>query len=160
MPGFIYSHASLHQRLRGTDDFSAIRMAADCPERIRAENEEEILQYSVKIFKRASELQPLRSMASSPWQPITPLPFSEGAGAVPDWLFPSGTVRTLVLEIEGYFSDCVLFIDEAYFTRDGVFNTHNLHMWQNDNPQATQCIRATTNTSLVLMCGQVLSIFF
>ena len=46
-------------------------------------------------------------------------------------------VNFLRKEIEvGYFSKRVLFKDEAYFTRESVFNTHNLNMWQNYNPLA------------------------
>ena len=33
-----------------------------------------------------------------------------------------------------HFSKYVLFTDEAYFTRDGVFNYHNNHNWQQNNP--------------------------
>ena len=32
------------------------------------------------------------------------------------------------------FSKLILFTDEAYFTRDGVFNMHNNHNWDRINP--------------------------
>lgn len=32
------------------------------------------------------------------------------------------------------FPKYVLFTDEATFTRGGVFNTHNFHMWQKEDP--------------------------
>lgn len=34
------------------------------------------------------------------------------------------------------FVDCVLFSDEASFTREGIFNTRNNHIWANENPHA------------------------
>ena len=39
--------------------------------------------------------------------------------------------------IEGNLSERVLFADEAHFTRDGIFNTHNFHHWAADNPHGT-----------------------
>ena len=35
------------------------------------------------------------------------------------------------------FSSLVLFTDEASFTRTGMFNTHNSHVWSQDNTHAT-----------------------
>lgn len=34
------------------------------------------------------------------------------------------------------FLNSVLWTDEAQFTRSGVFNSHNFHMWMEDNPHA------------------------
>lgn len=34
------------------------------------------------------------------------------------------------------FSRCVLWTDEAGFTREGTFNTHNTHVWCDENPHA------------------------
>jgi hypothetical protein len=34
------------------------------------------------------------------------------------------------------FSHNILWTDEACFTRDGVFNVHNSHLWARDNPHA------------------------
>jgi len=36
-------------------------------------------------------------------------------------------------ELHGY----ILFTDESQFNRDGVNNTHNSHMWADENPHAT-----------------------
>ena len=41
----------------------------------------------------------------------------------------------------------ILFTDEAQFNRDGVNNTHNSHVWADENPHAT------LNNVLVSMCG-------
>lgn len=34
------------------------------------------------------------------------------------------------------FSGIILFTDEAGFTRDGIINSHNLHIWAEENPRA------------------------
>ena len=31
----------------------------------------------------------------------------------------------------------ILFTDEAHFTRNGVHNTRNFHLWECDNPRGT-----------------------
>lgn len=38
--------------------------------------------------------------------------------------------------IDNNFAEKVLWTDEAIFTRDGVFNCHNLHEWAVENPHA------------------------
>jgi hypothetical protein len=30
----------------------------------------------------------------------------------------------------------ILFTDEAVFTKDGIFNQHNSHLWSEENPHA------------------------
>jgi hypothetical protein len=39
---------------------------------------------------------------------------------------------------EPNFLNCELWTDEAGFTRDGVMNLHNLHIWAEENPHPTQ----------------------
>lgn len=42
-------------------------------------------------------------------------------------------------DIEQYnFLKNILWTDESLFTRDGIFNTHNLHLWAEQNPKATR----------------------
>lgn len=42
-------------------------------------------------------------------------------------------------DIEQYhFFKKILWTDEAIFTRQGIFNTHNMHMWAEENPSATK----------------------
>lgn len=36
------------------------------------------------------------------------------------------------------FPGLVLFTDEATFSQEGVFNTHNLHLWAQENPRKTR----------------------
>ena len=35
------------------------------------------------------------------------------------------------------FPEVVLFTDEAHFTRDCMYNSHNSHVWSDENPHAT-----------------------
>ena len=47
------------------------------------------------------------------------------------WNFASGSMAV---------NSCIvtsLFTDEAQFNRDGVNNTHNSHVWADENPHAT-----------------------
>lgn len=44
--------------------------------------------------------------------------------------------------VQPQFAASVLFTDEATFTRDGMFNTHNEHVWATSNPHATR-VRCT-----------------
>ncbi|GFU40957.1 uncharacterized protein TNCV_4645371 [Trichonephila clavipes] len=37
-----------------------------------------------------------------------------------------------------HFASSVLFCDETTFSREGVFNTHNAHMWALNNPHSTR----------------------
>lgn len=39
-------------------------------------------------------------------------------------------------EADESFASRVLFTDEAFFNRDGVFNIHNCHYWTTENPHA------------------------
>lgn len=36
------------------------------------------------------------------------------------------------------FPSRVMFSDESLFTREGVFNSHNMHLWDDENPSATR----------------------
>jgi hypothetical protein len=36
------------------------------------------------------------------------------------------------------FLEHILWLDEAAFTREGVFNSHNSHLWVQHNPHATR----------------------
>ena len=40
------------------------------------------------------------------------------------------------------FLNCILFTDEAEFTRNAIFNSHNIHIiWSDENPHARQEVR-------------------
>lgn len=36
------------------------------------------------------------------------------------------------------FPSRVIFSDESLFTREGIFNSHNMHLWSDENPRATR----------------------
>ena len=52
-----------------------------------------------------------------------------------------------------FFPEKMLFSDEAFFTREGIFNTHNAHMWAEENPHATQRRAAQTRFSVIVWVG-------
>ena len=47
----------------------------------------------------------------------------------------------------------VLFSDDAPFTREGIFNTHNAHMWAEENSHAIQCHVAQIRFSINVWAG-------
>jgi hypothetical protein len=47
----------------------------------------------------------------------------------------------------------ILFSDEAQFTRDGVYNTHNSHVWAEINPHATVETNFQHRFSVNVCCG-------
>ncbi|KAJ8954712.1 hypothetical protein NQ318_011405 [Aromia moschata] len=49
----------------------------------------------------------------------------------------------------------VLFTDEAGFTKTGVFNMHNTHVWCDENPHAYRNFRDQRNFSVNVWCGIV-----
>ncbi|GFV24948.1 uncharacterized protein TNCV_884141 [Trichonephila clavipes] len=49
----------------------------------------------------------------------------------------------------------VLFTDEASFSREGIFNTHNSHLWAAANPHVT-CTRAAQDRFLVNVWAGIL----
>jgi hypothetical protein len=53
------------------------------------------------------------------------------------------------------FNVCVLFTDEAMFTRDGVFNYHNEHVGARQNPHATRESHFQRKFSLNVWAGIV-----
>lgn len=49
----------------------------------------------------------------------------------------------------------ILFTDEATFTRDGINNTHNSHVWSDENPHATVESNFQHKFSVNVWCGMV-----
>ena len=47
----------------------------------------------------------------------------------------------------------IMFCDEAQFTRDGVNNSHNLHVWADNNPRATIESNFQHRFSVNVWCG-------
>lgn len=53
------------------------------------------------------------------------------------------------------FPSYIMFTDEATFTREGVFNSHNTHMWSEENPHATRTHAAQQRFSVNVWAGIV-----
>lgn len=51
------------------------------------------------------------------------------------------------------FSSNILFTDEATFTRYGIFNSHNMHTWADENPHVTWRGSYQHRFSLNVWCG-------
>jgi len=49
----------------------------------------------------------------------------------------------------------LLFTDEAMFTRNGIFNFHNVHIWAHENPHTIQEARHQTTFSINVWAGIV-----
>jgi hypothetical protein len=47
----------------------------------------------------------------------------------------------------------VFVANEATFTEDGVFNSHNMHMWKQENPHVTSIRAHELRFSLNVWCG-------
>lgn len=54
---------------------------------------------------------------------------------------------------EPIFPRSVLWTDEACFTRDGYFNTHNSHIWSEENPHAIQRLHHQWKFSVNIWAG-------
>jgi len=47
----------------------------------------------------------------------------------------------------------ILYTDEASFTRDGINNSRNSHMWSHDNPHGTSVTKFPKRFSVKIRCG-------
>lgn len=54
-----------------------------------------------------------------------------------------------------HFASSVLFCDEATFSREGMFNTHNAHMWALTNPHSTRPRAAQQRFTVNMWAGIV-----
>jgi hypothetical protein len=136
---------NLHRRLRETGRFSANRVNAGRPRRIRLDVEEEVLEHfhhNPRTSTRAAAVALGIRDHSAVWRVLNenhlhPFHFQRVQGLVPADYRPRERFAQWFLNKEleqANFSEHVLFTDEAFFNRDGVFNVHNNHEWQLDNP--------------------------
>ncbi|GFW91037.1 DUF4817 domain-containing protein [Trichonephila clavipes] len=65
------------------------------------------------------------------------------------------TVVLAVTNCKSFFEASVLFTDEASFSREGIFNTHNSHSWAAANPHVTRT-RAAQDRFLVNVWADIL----
>ena len=59
------------------------------------------------------------------------------------------------VERDDVFLKHVLFTDKATFTSDGIFNTHNMHSWQEENPREVHRFRYQHRFSVNVWAGIV-----
>jgi hypothetical protein len=55
--------------------------------------------------------------------------------------------------VDPHFAGSVLVTDKATFTQDEIFNCHNMHMWEQENPHATSVRAHQQRFSLNVWCG-------
>lgn len=137
----------LHQQLRDTGTFDGNRrhVGGPHPQRAHADDEERILQHfetnprtstraaagALGIRSHSRVWQSLHDNGMHPYhfqrvQELTPADFN------PRERFAHWFLNKYQEDNE--FPKYVLFTDESTFTRSGIVNTHNFHMWQNENP--------------------------
>ena len=52
-----------------------------------------------------------------------------------------------------YFLNRILWSDECTFTREGMFNSHNYHLWAEENPHATRQAKFQTRWNINVWAG-------
>lgn len=77
-------------------------------------------------------------------------------------LYPGDQARRIAFcrwflrhELHPNFTWCILFTDESEFTRDGINNFHNQHIWDYENPHATVQSRLQRRFSVNVWAGIV-----
>jgi hypothetical protein len=55
--------------------------------------------------------------------------------------------------IDPHFASNVLVTNEATFSQDAIFNCHNMHMWNQENPHVTSVQAHQQRFSLNVWCG-------
>lgn len=139
---------AIHQRLRETGSFVVARPNAGRP-REHVEEEEQILQYFDE-HPNAS----CRSAAAvlgipnhvRVWTALNdnnrhPFRFQKVQALIPNDYQPRIQFSNWYLDQLRHarnFSSKILFTDEAQFTREGIFNSHNMHCWAEVNPHVTR----------------------
>jgi hypothetical protein len=139
---------SLHRRLRDTGSFQVNRMHLGRPGQRAVENEERVIEHfenHPRTSTRAAAQHLGVAHHANVWRilhnhRLHPFHFQRVQGLLPRDFGPRVQFSEWFLQkqaVEGNFSERVLFTDEAHFTRDGVFNTHNSHNWAANNPHVT-----------------------
>jgi hypothetical protein len=74
------------------------------------------------------------------WSPLYPYHYSRVQGLTPhDYHHRPQYCERLLREHESAgFLKCILWSDEVAFTREGVYNSHNGHLWTQHNPHVTR----------------------
>lgn len=135
---------AIHRRLRETGSMRITRPNAG-RERRNPEEEERILGYftehSTASCRSAAAVlgidSHLRVWNVLDRNELHPFRYQRVQGLIPTDYPPRVQFSTFFLNQLRHtrnFSSRILFTDEAQFTRDGMFNHHNLHSWADENP--------------------------
>ena len=133
---------NLHMRLRDTGAFTVNRIHVG---RRRHPAEERIVQHfrenpsdSTRSAARSLNIRHHSTVWSALHrQRFHPYHFQRVQGLLPTDFGPRVQFSQWLMQqqqMDHYFSKQILFTDEALFTRDGVFNIHNNHHWEQENP--------------------------
>lgn len=153
--------ARLHMRLRENGSFNAIRDGVGRP---RHPEEERILEHFHEnprdSTRSAAQRLGIRNHTTV-WRALHrqrshPYHFQRVQGLLPTDFAPRLQFATWLLEQrerDRSFSSHILFTDEAYFTRDGVFNMHNNHFWTENNPHVIRANRHQHRFSVNVWAG-------
>lgn len=141
--------AAIHRRLRETGTFHVARPDAGRPRRVRdPEMEDAILQHfhNAPTTSTRAASNVLHASRMTVWRVLHdnlqhPFHIQRVQGLHVDDYARRVQFATWFLQQEGEepdFASKVLFTDEATFTREGTFNTHNKHLWSHVNPHSTR----------------------
>ena len=157
---------AIHRRLREHGSFTGRMAMAGRPRGVRDIIEEDVLDY-FRNRPRSSTRAAARDMGipnhMDVWRvlhdnQLHPYHFQKVQDLLPNDHIPRVNFARWCLrqlEEDEEFFKRVLFTDEACFTRCGVFNTHNMHRWQQDNPHEVHRFRYQHRFSVNVWCGIV-----
>ena len=137
----------IHTRLRETGSFDTRRLDAGRPNHRNRHHNDMVIRHfeeqpttstrsAAKSLGLPNHLTVWRTLKDNR---LHPFHFQKVQGLLEQDCAPRIQFCRWVLEkqlADEKFLENVLFTDEAYFTRDGLFNTHNFHIWQRQNPHA------------------------
>lgn len=83
----------------------------------------------------------------------SPLSFTKSTRAVPSWRSSKTWFCRIILQKPLDFTRKVLFTDESCFTRHGVLNFRNQHLWSDENSHAVVNGRYQYNFSINIWAG-------
>lgn len=140
--------ASVDRRLRETGSFAISNTGRGHPRTVRMPETEE---YILDRFRQTPSTSTRAVAAETSVSPATVWRVLREEGIKPfhlqrvqfltddDYLHRLDFVRWMSQMITNnpQFLSLVLFTDEASFTREGIFNTHNEHAWAESNPHLT-----------------------
>lgn len=143
------SHTIFHRlvgRLRDTGTLSAKRPNAGAPRRVRTPSFEEDILHRFENnpgTSTRSEAHDVGVSHRTVWQVVHEQQLYPYRAQKVQAMGPADhPLRTnfsqwYIGQVEANPEFCILFTDEAHFTQDGIFNTHNTHAWSDQNPHTS-----------------------